>query len=63
MKVFAGKMPLTVEGRGEFAGCSPLKRVINKAMPLEARLLTFRAKLPEGYHTLTLWDDQRFTAG
>lgn len=64
VKVFTAgkKMPLAVEGRGEFSWLLTTEEGHqHKGHVTGGKTLNLPAKLPEGYHTLTLTrDDQRF---
>lgn len=64
VKVFTAgkKMPLAVEGRGEFSWLLTTEEGHqHKGHATGGKTLNLPAKLPEGYHTLTLTqDDQRF---
>lgn len=64
VKVFTAgkKMPLTVNGRGEFSWLLTTEEGQQyKGHATGGKALNLPAKLPEGYHTLTLTqDDQRF---
>lgn len=64
VKVFTAgkKMPLTVEGRGEFSWLLTTEEGHqHKGHATGGKALNLPAKLPEGYHTLTLTqDDRRF---
>ncbi|HHA2330425.1 TPA: 4-alpha-glucanotransferase [Enterobacter ludwigii] len=64
VKVFTAgkKMPLTVNGRGEFSWLLTTEEgQQHKGHATGGKALNLPAKLPEGYHTLTLTqDDQRF---
>ncbi|HHA1907110.1 TPA: 4-alpha-glucanotransferase [Enterobacter asburiae] len=64
VKVFTAgkKMPLTVEGRGEFSWLLTTEEGHqHKGHATGGKTLNLPAKLPEGYHTLTLTqDDLRF---
>lgn len=62
VKVFTAgkKMPLAVEGRGEFSWLLTTEEGHqHKGHATGGKMLNLPAKLPEGYHTLTLTQDER----